>query len=89
MADYCSISVIEGDDETDGENEFITPCDEHSDLAPTGVFHRMEMWKHLSPADFLSVSQCVGEWAKRFGPYLKEKHGTVSRTFEIEGQATL
>ena len=89
MADYCSIGVLTDDDPTDGENEFITPCDTHHDLAPTGVFHRTEMWKHLSLIDFISVCQCVGEWAERYGPYLKENGGTVMRTFEIEGQATL
>ena len=45
MADHCIIDVMPYDDPTEGENEFIAPCDEHLDLAPTGVFHRGEMWK--------------------------------------------
>ncbi|MXX93730.1 MAG: hypothetical protein F4Y63_09850 [Chloroflexi bacterium] len=89
MADYCSIGVLAEDDPTDGENEFITPCDKHRDLAPTGVFHRMEMSKDLSPTDFFAVNECINEFAKRYGPYLKENRGTVTRTFEFETEITL
>lgn len=89
MADYCSINVMPEDDPTDGENEFITPCDKHRDLAPTGVFHRMEMWKHLTLAEFFEVGQCINEFAKRTGPYLKETRGTVMRTFEFEAEFSL
>ncbi len=89
MADHCIIDVMPYDDPTDGENEFIAPCDEHRDLAPTGVFHRGEMWKDLSFADYLAVSRCIREFAKSFGPYLKENRGTVPRTFEFEAEFTL
>ncbi len=84
MMSRCYIDLLPDDDQTDGENEYIVPCDKHYDLAPTGVFHRMEMWKHLSPKQFLDVFLCVDEWAKRMGPVMKERNGLDTRTFDID-----
>ncbi len=79
----CRIEVLPDDDPRDGEYEFIEPCDDHRDLAPTGVFHRTEMWKHLSLAELVGIGRYVNESMKRVSPDTPR----VLRTFEIEGFA--
>ena len=81
----CRIEVLPGDAPSDGESEFIEPCDEHADLAPTGVFHRMEMWKHLTPSQFVEVGQCVSESMRRISPDTPR----VTRHFDVDGSVTI
>ena len=76
----CRIEILPNDDQRDGEYEFIEPCDTHADLAPTGVFHRTEMWKHLTMAQFVEVGQCVNESMKRIDPDTPR----VTRHFDVE-----
>ncbi len=75
----CRIEILHEDDPQDGESEFIEPCDDHATLAPTGVFHRLEMWKHLSLAEFIELVKCVNEGMKRISPDTPK----ILRTFDL------
>ena len=66
----CQSVIDPDDDQTDGGNEYVVPCDSHADIAQTGAFHRTEMWKYLTHAQFVEVGNCIDERAKRSGDYL-------------------
>ena len=76
----CRFEALPGDGPRDGEYEFIDPCDAHRDLASTGVFHRMELWKHRTLPRFIEVGKCVNESIRDIPPDTPE----FERRFEFE-----